>query len=213
MSHRTDFLDGKLLDLCGPTGRLRAPASYGERAQADELAALGRAVDRSAPTTGYEAWWSRFEDALLETLKTRAWPTVSEIARAAERIRGQQVAAAQADPLGNEPAHLYEMVVEWWLKFRSAGPGSIPKDRHAQRLVNDGHATWGELRRAGFSIPAWAKERAKAERDPNHERILADIHAMGSHLREQQAPQGDLKRLIANTPSVPAEMAAAEDWA
>lgn len=183
---RVTFLNAKLFGLCGPDGRLVPPRGMGQQAQADELAALGRALDRLAPSTAYEAWWPRFEDALMSAATTRAWPLIGDVERAAKSVReteqASRAAASRSDP-GLEPAHIYAMVEEWWRKFRDAGPGSVPKAHHAHRLVAAGLATWGELWRKGFPIPDAMRETAKAERDPGHEAILADIRAMGDRLR------------------------------
>lgn len=182
---RKEFLDGRLFALCGPAGRLVAPQRMGQTAQADELAALGRAINGAAPSVGYEAWWPRFEDALLGGLASRAWPTLSEIRRAAREVQTTAKARAEQATAADEPPHIFQIVEEWWLKFRSAGPGSLPKQGHARRLVDAGQATWGQLWRAGFPIPDWARGQAMEERDPAHETILAGIREMGERLRSQ----------------------------
>ena len=186
MTLRMTYLNGKLFSLCGPDGRLVPPLRMGQQAQADELAALGRALDRLAPASGYEAWWPRFEDALMGAATTRAWPLIGDVERAAKSLR--EVEKARLASPGsyapeNEPPHIYQIVEEWWLKFRDAGPGSVPRPHHAKRLVDAGHATWGELWRKGFPIPDYARDAAKTEKDPSHEAILADIRAMGERLR------------------------------
>lgn len=182
---RKEFFDARLFALCGPAGRLVPPQRMGPAAQADELAALARAINSAAPSLGYEAWWPRFEDALLAGLSSRAWPTLGEVRRAAREV--QAAAKARADEAAgpDEPPHIYQMVEEWWLKFRASGPGSLPRQGHASRLVDAGHATWGQLWRAGFPIPDWARATAMAEPDPAHEAILADIRAVGERLRAQ----------------------------
>lgn len=184
---RKEFLAARLLALCGPAGRLVPPRGMGPAAQADELAALGRAVSSAAPSAYYEAWWSRFEDALLGGLTSRAWPTLGEIRRAAREVQSADKAGAGPTAGAEEPPYIYQYVEEWWRKFHAAGPGSLPKSGHAVRLVNAGLATWGQLWRVGFPIPDWARPAAMEERDPAHEAILADIRAMGERLRAQEA--------------------------
>ena len=39
-----------------------------------------------ASREGYDAWWPGFEDELAAVVKTRTWPTVGEIGRAAEKV-------------------------------------------------------------------------------------------------------------------------------
>ncbi|PJN96091.1 hypothetical protein CNY89_04610 [Amaricoccus sp. HAR-UPW-R2A-40] len=185
MTFRTDFLNSKILGLCGNDGRLVPPRGMGGQAQADELAALGRALDRLAPSSGYESWWSRFEDALLAAATTRAWPLIGDVERAAKSLREGDMrrASSPGTSSGIEPAHIYGIVEEWWLRFRDAGPASLPNAGHAKRLVEAGHAAYGELWRKGFPIPDSAREQAKAEKAPDHEAVLAEIRKMGERLR------------------------------
>lgn len=183
--NRREYLDDRLDSLLA---RLTPPARMQPQAQIDEAAALGRALDRLAPSSGWEAWWPRFEDALLTLATTRAWPLVGDLERAAARLRDQAASTARARSADEEPEYLYAMVEEWWLKHRRAGPGSVPKEHHAKRLVDARLATWGDLRRKGFPIPPWARDIAMAEHDPNHEAILDDIHAISRRMRENDAP-------------------------
>jgi hypothetical protein len=73
---RTEFLAGKVQSLLD---RLTPPSSMQGKpqAQADEIAALMRAVASHAPTVGYDEWWPRFEDALLGNRRARVWPSLS----------------------------------------------------------------------------------------------------------------------------------------
>lgn len=186
-------LTDKLISLCGPGGRLSPPRQMQQAAQQDELASLGRAIERAAPQTGdLDAWWIEFEDALLEMATTRAWPTVHDISRAAAKVRDQRAQSAKAaTSIADEPGHLYQMVLDWWRQFGDCGPGSVPKEHHAKRLVDDGEATWGQLRRAGFPIPFWAKDKAMSEPDPKHPQIMRDLEAMAARMRG--APRGDIR--------------------
>jgi hypothetical protein len=185
--NRREYLDDRL-DAMLFHGRLTPPAKMDPQGQTDEVGAFSRALDRLAPSAGWESWWLHFEDALLSLATTRAWPLVGDLERAAARVRDQSGAQAQARSAEEEPEYLYAMVEEWWLKFRGVGPGSVPKEHHAKRLVDARIATWGELRRAGFPIPLWARDKAMAERDPNHERILDSIRATAESLQDGQAP-------------------------
>lgn len=191
MTDRTDYLDRQLDTLLGC---MSPPARMPADSQVAEMQALGRAVDRLAPASGYEAWWLRFEDAVRALATTRAWPTCSDLERAAAKLRDDATAKnAAAAAGGDEPAYIYDFVAEWWGKFRSAGPGSLPKEHHAKRLVDAGLASWGELRRRGFPIPLWARDMAMAERDPKHDEIMEDIRIMGDRLRANGAPGGGLR--------------------
>lgn len=186
---RKAYLDARLFALCGPEGRLVPPQRMGKAAQADELAALRRAINGAAPLSGYEVWWPRFEDALLGGLSSRAWPTLGEIRRAVREMQAAAKARADQATAYDEPPLAFQIVEEWWLKFRAAGPGSLPRPGHARRLVDAGHATWGQLWRAGFPIPDWARSRAMEEPDPAHETILADLREMSERRRAQNVRQ------------------------
>lgn len=185
--HRKEFLDGRLFALCGPAGRLVPPRGMGETAQKDELAALARAISGVAPSFGYEAWWTRFEDALLGGLSSRAWPSMADLRRAGRELQeAARAGVARPGPgAADENPQVYEMVEQWWLRFGAPGPGAMACARHAQRLVEAGYASWGRLWRAGFPIPDWARREAMAERDVDHQRILEELRAMGEQLSRQ----------------------------
>lgn len=121
----------------------------------------------------------RVSAELRRTHTARTWPTIAQL------VKAISVAARppQADATsGIEPDFIFAMVLDWWVQFRGPFP-SLARWTHAARIVAAGHATWGQLWRAGFPIPFDRIEDAKAERDPDHERILADIRAMGDRLR------------------------------
>lgn len=83
MNIRTDTLTTNLTRFLG---RFSPPRGMNDQGIADSTSALLRAIDRAAPMTGYDAWWPRFEDRLEESMTTRAWPTVSEVAKVAKSI-------------------------------------------------------------------------------------------------------------------------------
>jgi hypothetical protein len=80
--------------------RYEAPAMLTGQPRDDEVAALVRALDRAAPTTDYDAWWARFEDVLAENLRARSWPTVRDVAQAAQKMP-RTARTAQATPPGD----------------------------------------------------------------------------------------------------------------
>ena len=144
-------------------------------AQAAELASLLRTVDAVAPPEGWLDWYPRFEAILSRSQRTRVWPTDAEI-EAAGRAASQQMAQATLDSgkAGDpsaEPSYIYGMVRDWWLQHRSAGPGSVPKEHHAELLVEQGHATYGALWRKNFPIPRQHVAAARAEREPQQETL------------------------------------------
>ena len=192
MSARSDTLSSCLARYLA---RLTPPRDLGELAQQDETAALFRAIDRAAPAAGYEGWWSNFEDALSASLRTRAWPTVGEIVRAAGAVREADRAAQAygATPVADELGYL--RFTEFWAITKSVRRGT--QTAFLQRAVKEGVATWGAFRWQGCDIPRWAFEIADREN-----RALSDAHVAARSestrpLREQGAPRGDIRRAVA----------------
>ena len=179
MSIRSDTLETKLSALLK---RLSPPRLMTVEVQADEMDALARAIDRAAPRDGYDAWWPQFEDSLLSSMTTRAWPTVGEIARAAKSIHAPR-SATEAETESHE---VYGWILEWWHKHRDC-PRHLAKSHHACRMIAEGIATPGQLRRGGFPLTDRDMAAAEAEPDPQHPSILADIHAIGDRIRDNKA--------------------------
>lgn len=93
---KSAYLEGRLKHYLAR----RSPPQFmakNDTAQAEEVAALVRAVGRAAPDSGYQEWWPRLEDALDRDLKTRAWPNVHEIMEAARKVGGRSEEAGRGD--------------------------------------------------------------------------------------------------------------------
>ena len=179
MSIRRQTLDRNLDRLLS---RMVPPRGLGDQAQQDETAALSRALDRMAPGGGYEAWWERFEDALLGIMTTRAWPTVGEVTKA-----GKSIGFGGSDQRASgEPPQLYDWIREWWLRHHDCPRHLKPQEHHSRRLVADRLATWGELWRRGFPVPRELVRAAKEEPDPKHQGIMEDLQAMGRRIRGEE---------------------------
>lgn len=132
----------------------------------------------------------RFARAVRVSNASRKWPTIGTLCKALKAAL--QVPAPVVTNADDEPPHIYEMVREWWLKFRDAGPGGLPKPHHAARLIADGAATPGQLRRGGFPLTGLLLEQAMTEPDPNHPAILGEITALADELKQRHAPQGNV---------------------
>lgn len=182
MTVRKDFLETKLMAFLD---RRTPPRALSDQAQIDEASALVRALDRLAPRNGYDEWWRRFEDALTQRERSRAWPIVAEIQSAAESLKSRG-----SEPSGEEPAHVYDMVRSWWLEHRDPMP-SLAKMHHAGMLVAEGIATWPELHFAGFPLPAIAYPSGWKDdwRDPKHREKRAAIRSTGHTPYEQDKTQ------------------------
>jgi hypothetical protein len=84
--NRNDFLNQ---NLSGLLGRLSPPMAIkkNEDAQKQEIRLLLKAVTDAAPGTNLADWWADFEETLLGSLNTRAWPTLAETHKALRKCR------------------------------------------------------------------------------------------------------------------------------
>jgi hypothetical protein len=129
--------------------------------------------------------------AVRVTHTSRTWPTIAALVKALGLAIAPPVAPTENDDI-RTMEFLYGLVVEWWHKHHDAMP-SVAKDHHAGRMVREGIATPGQLRRGGFPIPSELRDAALAEPDPNHATISAEIASIGAQLRAYQAPRGDIR--------------------
>lgn len=118
-----------------------------------------------------------FHRQLRKVHGSRNWPTISAMVKALREASKPRESKTGED----EPPHIYEMVADWWREKRGPFP-SLAKRHHAERLVRERLATWGELRRSGFPIPEERMDEAKAEPDPQHEAKLFDVRAMAERI-------------------------------
>ena len=122
------------------------------------------------------------------THASRTWPTIPVLLKA---LRAAMKGNAELTDEQRATAIL-DMVRDWWMRFRDPLP-TVATEEHAVALHGEGLATWGELRRRGFPLPFWAKERAMQEPDPAHDGIMEGIKAMGERLRANGAPRGRIR--------------------
>jgi hypothetical protein len=130
--------------------------------------------------------------AIRVTHTSRSWPTIAALVKALGVAISPPVAPTEDDD-AKVQEFLYGLVVEWWHRHQGAMP-SVAKEHHTARMVREGIATAGALRRAGFHVPAHLREEAMAEPDPRQAAILADLAATGETLRANHAPRGDIRR-------------------
>lgn len=167
-----DALDALLSRLSPP---LSIKAS--KPAQMAETAAMLKAINRLAPTTGYGDWWPAFEDALMRKAKTRAWPIISEI-EAAAQMPGRQAASDDA-----VEAAAVQRMTEWFAKFRDQMPSHGKPSRTAALIRQGVLANEAEARFRGFDLSDDQLKRAKTQRDcaddrATHERVLDSLAAL-----------------------------------
>jgi hypothetical protein len=85
---------------------------------------------------------------------SRSWPTINTLLKALNvAIAPPVVVGADDDEKAKERA--YQFVKGWWIKHGDTMP-RLARMEHAQRLVSEGVATWGQLHRKCFPLPDWA---------------------------------------------------------
>lgn len=196
---RDEFLNDRLsalLDRRSPPQSIKA----NQAAQLDEIAGLVRAVIRLAPTRDYADWWGRFEDELLSRAKTRAWPTLNEMAAAAQAIRGNPGFSGDIDQDGIERAAVDRME-SWFNKFNSQLPGHGKPSRTADLIRRGVLANEAEARFYGFDLTDDQRRRAHdqpacdAERR-HHDRVMDDLMATRQRMEAHAAEFAAAKRNV-----------------
>ena len=156
---RTEFLTNRVSSLLSRFSPPRAIANN-EAAKSDEVQIIMEAVNRFAPSKGYEDWWPKFERELLENHETRSWPLLSELKKAAGKIKGPQKQFmdltgdnAEFDPYKVNATRMIngEAVSENYLYGREAieikRRGLVPEeifDRHKRSYFYRLEATYGK---------------------------------------------------------------------
>lgn len=123
----------------------------------------------------------------------RDWPVIATM------LKALKAATTTRRPMPHsteeEPPVVYEGVKAWWQRHGDRCP--FAREHHSGRLVADGLATWGQLRRAGFWIPDERRDEAMDEPDPNQEAIIAASMVIGARLRANFEGQGDVRMVRA----------------
>lgn len=156
--------------------RYTRPEHLDDDAARRELADMVADLNSEWPVMGLDAFRElgvKFAANIRKLHTSRRWPTIALMLKALSAAQGVRLEAAKK---GGEHPGVYDLVVDWWKEYRSPLP-STAHDGHAERMVADRVATWGELFRAGFPIAKNRVEQAKAEFDPRHAEILAGIMA------------------------------------
>ena len=187
---RTNAIGALLRETILP--RYRRPEHLDDTTARAELRDMVADLNAAWPIMG-EQRFSEVAEALARAVRvthtSRQWPTIAALTKALEAaLRPPEIPTAADDAQVEE--FLYGLVVEWWGKHHDAMP-SVAKERHTRRMVREGVATAGTLRRAGFHIPLDMRDDAMAEPDPRQGAILADIAALGEELAG--APRGDVR--------------------
>lgn len=90
-------------------------------AQADEIAAILRALLRFRPSGDLNAWWERLEDSLSETCETYSWPLPKHFSKAADTASRSSQSTPSSDwtpdpvRINAKRMNAGEVVSEFWL--------------------------------------------------------------------------------------------------
>lgn len=150
---RSEYLRDRVTTLLSRYSPPRA-MQKNTKAQQQEVDAILRVLGTHMPTTGYEEWWIGFEDRLLTSHDTRAWPTIAEFKRAAN--------TGTRSPDAMSEARLQHMAEEWAVNHRRPHP-ALNTPEITARLI--GMGILSDLREArwlGFDL---SEKDLKAARD------------------------------------------------
>ena len=106
---RGDFINQKLTNLLSRLSPPRAIAKDA-RAQAEEMKLLAKAINSAMPSRESDEWWLKFEEALLSSLQTRAWPTLREVKQSCSDIRSGR--SDISDELAE--SNVLNIAIEWF---------------------------------------------------------------------------------------------------
>lgn len=115
-------------------------------AMADEVIQITSAVVRFAPNTGFADWWPAVSTAIVQRMKTRAWPMVSEVETACRIVTeaGRSGGGASQDAM---EANAIDRMESWFRKFGNQMPGH-GKPSRTMALLQRG--VFQDLRHARF---------------------------------------------------------------
>ncbi|MFN3724511.1 MAG: hypothetical protein ACK4VZ_15900 [Paracoccaceae bacterium] len=85
---------------------------------AQEVMQIAEAVARFAPRTGFADWWPAVGTTIVQRMKTRAWPMVSEVETACRIINDARRSTGGASDDATEAAAVDRME-SWYRKFGS----------------------------------------------------------------------------------------------
>lgn len=155
---RAEFLDESLSTLLS---RLSPPAGMRDNAAAmeAEVDAMRRSLTSAAPTQGYEAWWQRFEDALLSRAKTRSWPLLSEVKQASKE------ADPSTGPRGSSmsESRILDALIDWKNRTGRQLPGYGSAARTRELISRGIFRNEREARFMGFDLDQRMTDMAHAQ--------------------------------------------------
>lgn len=168
--------------------RFSPPRSIAGSAEAmsDEVIQITDAVARFAPRVGFQDWWPAVGTAIVQRMKTRAWPMVSEVETACRIATEAGRSGAASSDAVNEQAAI-DRLESWFRKFGTQAP-SQGRPSRTLALINRG--VLRDLRHArfcGFDLTNDQTEQSRdqapgPEEQKHHHRVMADLHAIGERM-------------------------------
>lgn len=156
---RSEFLASRVQSLLG---RLSPPKSISKapHLQKEEISLITNALSSAMPKQGFEVWWGQFEERLLSSHETRAWPTIREIKIAAafkDSSRGSM----------DEDANYFH-ASDFFDRHGKPCPW-FNNVSFTNRILNSGRLeSLAEARTRGFNLTTEQNEQAKAMRMSKH---------------------------------------------
>lgn len=170
---------------------------------AEEVMQISDAVARFAPRTGFVDWWPAVGTAIVQRMKTRSWPIVSEVETACRIVNdaGRATGSDEATESG-----MVDALEKWFRKFGSQMP-SCGRPSRTMALIRRG--VLHDLRHArfcGFDLTPDQMEAARdmpmSREEANHDRRVNDDLAaiarrMASYRDEFAALRATVKPQVA----------------
>ena len=142
---------------------------------AEEVMQITAAVARFAPRTGFSDWWPAVGTAIVQRMKTRSWPIVSEVETACRIVNDAGRTSGSDD--ATESA-MIDAMEKWFTKFGSQMP-SCGRPSRTMALIRRGVLL--DLRHArfcGFDLTPDQMESARdmpmSRAEEKHDRRVHD---------------------------------------
>ena len=129
-------------------------------AQQAEVNAILGTILKHAPKDGYDGWVSRMLDICAEGMRTRAWPTVGEIAKACQAVGARSSGGMPLDDEAMEAAAV-DRLADWFGKFRSQLPSGGRAARTLALIDRGILANEREARFFGFELTDDQRQRPR----------------------------------------------------
>lgn len=155
-------------------------------AMAEEVIQITAAVARFAPRTGFSDWWPSARTIIVQRMKTRAWPLVSEV-EAACRIAAENLQTYGGGRQNEIEDAAIARLEDWYRKHGNQAPGQGKPSRTAELIKRGVLRDVRHARACGFELTSEQIEMARLmpmgpAEQKNHDRIMRDLAAIGQQI-------------------------------